>query len=254
MVQTMTIAPGVTDRDVSMPTEIPIFRALLALWAYALERPAVFGAIAYLYVSAIGLLYNAVYFRGFDIDVLAFYEVGDFLLAGLRRPLILLIPIAIVAASILLGVVTVVLDRLHKRFRRELESSLSSAGGRRAWAATLDRRYNDVNERWNRRTMLLDRHLLTIYLVLAVVLSASVVISLATADASEITRQSRRHCVYTEESGTRPVAGPAFYIGSTQAVYFFLSEGALHLVPRDRVTRITRVDPPASGQCAALAG
>lgn len=251
----MTIAPDETDRGVSIrSTEIPIFRVLAALWAYALERPAVFGALAYLYVSATGLLYNVVFFRSFDIDVLAFYEVGDFLLAGLRRPLILLIPIAIVAASVLLGVVTVVLDRLHKRVRRDLTTSLSSAGGRRTWAAALATRYNELNERWNRRTVLLDRHLLTIYLLLAVVLSASVVISLATADASEITRETRRHCVYTEDSATRPIAEPAFYIGSTQAVYFFLSDGALHLVPRDRVTRIVRVDLPASAQCAALSG
>jgi hypothetical protein len=85
-------------------------------------------------------------------------------------------------------------------------------------------------------------------------MSASVVISLATAEASGITRQTRRHCVYTEESATRPAAGPAFYIGSTQAVYVFLSEGALHLLPRDQVTRIMRVDLPASGPCAALPG
>ena len=52
-----------SDANTSEPpyTPMPTFRALRALGVYALEKPAIFGVLAYLYVSAIGLLYNVVY-------------------------------------------------------------------------------------------------------------------------------------------------------------------------------------------------
>lgn len=61
------------------------------------EQPALVVSALYLFASLIGLVYSWAFLRSFGIDVLQFSEIGDFLLASLKEPIIWLLVIVTVA-------------------------------------------------------------------------------------------------------------------------------------------------------------
>lgn len=61
------------------------------------DQPALFISVLYLFASLIGLVYSWAFLRSFGIDVMQYSEVGDFLLASLKEPVIWLLVIVTVA-------------------------------------------------------------------------------------------------------------------------------------------------------------
>lgn len=57
------------------------------LLSYASEHPGAVLTGFYVMASAIGLIYSWYFFRGFGIDVLIYYEIGDFALASIKEPM-----------------------------------------------------------------------------------------------------------------------------------------------------------------------
>lgn len=72
-----------------------IWLTLKTIWGYAGRTPAWSIAILYFYVSFMGTLYSVLYFNFLNINVLEYYYIDDFILSGLQRPLIVIMPIAI---------------------------------------------------------------------------------------------------------------------------------------------------------------
>jgi hypothetical protein len=103
-----------------------------AIYHYAEQHLGLIGVILYAYVSAIGLLYSQSLYWVIGINPLDFFETSDFLLAGLRHPIALVLPAVIfisdAAFSLLLFLPVLsmtplwkkagVPDRLVDRFRR----------------------------------------------------------------------------------------------------------------------------------------
>ena len=232
------------------PYTVATFRALRALGVYALEKPAIFGALAYFYVSAIGLLYNVVYFNYFDMDVVSFYEAGDFLLSGLRRPLLLLVPIGLITVAILYGIVTFVLDRAVARYVARLPQRLPS-GSRLQSLKSFARRYAQLDDWMQERTKRVIRPaMLTIYVVASFAFSVSLVVVWAKRDASRFFLEKPPYCVRIEDGETKELSKtPLYYLGSTQAAYLFhsgpnlpgLPPSDLYVIPRARI-RMLRVE------------
>lgn len=57
------------------------------------EQPALVVSVLYLFASLIGLVYSWAFLRSFGINVLQYSEIGDFLLASLKEPMIWLLVI-----------------------------------------------------------------------------------------------------------------------------------------------------------------
>jgi hypothetical protein len=52
-----------------------------------LANPTAILSLMYLYVTAIGMLYSLVLYRNFEISILDYSEIGDFLLAAFKNPI-----------------------------------------------------------------------------------------------------------------------------------------------------------------------
>jgi hypothetical protein len=80
------------------------------------ENYAFIGSLLYLYATAIGIIYAAVFYSAFGINIFDHVEIGDFLLAGLRNYSVLLavgwqvfvVYLTIVTVSYFLGQVSVI--------------------------------------------------------------------------------------------------------------------------------------------------
>jgi hypothetical protein len=59
---------------------------------YFLDNPTLVVTLFYLYFTAIGMLYSAVLYRNFGINIFDFSEIADFLLAAFKNPIALLAP------------------------------------------------------------------------------------------------------------------------------------------------------------------
>lgn len=61
------------------------------------QQPALVVSVLYLFASLIGLVYSWAFLRSFGINVLQYSEIGDFLLASLKEPVIWLLVVLAVA-------------------------------------------------------------------------------------------------------------------------------------------------------------
>ena len=101
--------------------------------AFLRAHPAFAGTALYLYVSAVGSVYQWVYFSAFGINIFDFAEANDFLLAAFRRPaaLVLLLSslgifgILMLASDTIAGFGTSVAGRLS-----EAKSRVTRSAGR----------------------------------------------------------------------------------------------------------------------------
>ena len=73
------------------------------------EHPAVLFSLAYVYFAILGLIYKWSLFRRFDIDILDYAEINDFLLAAFNVPQTILLAIAapLLVAALYVGAVAV---------------------------------------------------------------------------------------------------------------------------------------------------
>lgn len=53
---------------------------------FFLDNPTLALTLLYLYVTAVGMLYSAVLYRKFGINIFDYAEIADFLLAALKNP------------------------------------------------------------------------------------------------------------------------------------------------------------------------
>ncbi len=60
------------------------------------EHPALAVSFGYLAASALGMLFSRRYYRRFDIDFFNYAEIGDFLMAALREPIMFLLTLGAV--------------------------------------------------------------------------------------------------------------------------------------------------------------
>lgn len=107
------------DEDPARPT----FRLLREVWIHAVSRAVLSGAVFCGYVTIVGLIYNVVYFGPFNIEPFESYDTQDFLLAGLRIPILLALPPAMMLGGFLFGVAVLVVDRLDRRWRGALRGA-----------------------------------------------------------------------------------------------------------------------------------
>jgi CRP-like cAMP-binding protein len=96
-----------------------------------IDRSALIVGVFYLYVSLVGVLFSYVFYRKFGVNVFSYFDISDFLLSGLKEPLILLIPVGafLFAALLLAGNYTwrrfwtAKIDRWIKTFDRPNQST-----------------------------------------------------------------------------------------------------------------------------------
>jgi hypothetical protein len=94
------------------------------------EHPAFLLTSLYFVASSIGLVYSWAFLRGFDINILHYAEISDFLLASLKEPLTWLLT--------LMGCLSVILDNAMSR-----RVAQKSRGRFFRWYAS--KRYRQVN-------------------------------------------------------------------------------------------------------------
>lgn len=58
------------------------------------DNPGLVLSLGYLYLTGIGMAYQARFYRAFGVDILDFTDAGDFILAGVRDPIIMLLSLA----------------------------------------------------------------------------------------------------------------------------------------------------------------
>ena len=58
---------------------------------YLLDNPTLALTLLYLYVTAVGMLYAAVLYGRFGINIFDYSEIPDFLLAAFKNPIVLLV-------------------------------------------------------------------------------------------------------------------------------------------------------------------
>src|SRR3712207_3713565 len=66
-----------------------------------LDHPTLALTFLYLYLTAIGMLYSAVLYRSFGINIFDYSEIADFLFAALKNPIALLLTGSQVAAVLI---------------------------------------------------------------------------------------------------------------------------------------------------------
>src|SRR5215213_5447662 len=64
---------------------------------YFLDNPTLALTLLYLYVTAVGMLYSAVLYGRFGINIFDYSEIADFLLAAFKNPVSFLSPVILVA-------------------------------------------------------------------------------------------------------------------------------------------------------------
>jgi hypothetical protein len=74
---------------------------------YLLDNPTLALTLLYLYVTAVGMLYSAVLYRSFGINIIDYSEIGDFLLAALKNSIAFLV----LALQVLLYYATALYER-----------------------------------------------------------------------------------------------------------------------------------------------
>lgn len=77
----------------------------LKMWAYLKKNPTFLLTCLYLSVSGLGLLYEYILFREFDINILDYSEAADFFLAAFKRPDAFVASMAIVLTLVFYRVV-----------------------------------------------------------------------------------------------------------------------------------------------------
>ncbi len=90
---------------------IPFHLVLLQRSRHLLQQhPALGLTLGYLFLTAVGMIYEWIFFNAFDLQIIDFADPGDFLLVAFRQPLLLLI-------TLLSVWVVVRLIRRHERRR-----------------------------------------------------------------------------------------------------------------------------------------
>ena len=239
----MDIASTVEDQPEQSDNTRDHWRLVLK---YARERPGAVGAVLYVYVSLIGVLFNQAYFAEFGIPILEYFEVGDFLLSGLRQPVLLVIPAVMVIAYALYGAATVYLDQVVTRFRERtlprLQRSQSVSARTGVWAMNLDRRLGALTEP-------LSRYIPLFFASFALLFSFAVVAIQGKLEAAKVMKRAKATmCVYVDNGLLQQT--PLIRLGSAQRVMFFIDQSSesVAIIPRERV-RSLRINSEPSESC-----
>lgn len=224
-------------------------QALLAIWKYALEKPAAIVSILYIYVSLVGLLYNVSYFYWFNINVVQFYDVTDFILACLRNPPALLVPIITIFLLAIVGMVVLVFDRAIRKWTNYTASRIESTnienrGLLMRGFIGYDRfagRFHEKTKGWA------DPNVIPFFSLLGLILSVFIIFLIATWNYAGTKDGDEDYCVYLGNMRNSVFSLPVKYVGSIQSMYFFWnpSTNSVDFIPQRAVTRITRIEGPS---------
>jgi hypothetical protein len=110
------------------PLPRPLWYGLGAAYQYVVDHLVLAGLFLYAYVTLIGLLYSEAVYWTIGINPLDFFEPTDFLLAGLRHPVALTIPVVIFIFYVgLLLIMDLPTSWLRKRFHPAEPDAVESA-------------------------------------------------------------------------------------------------------------------------------
>ena len=201
------------------------------------SHPAIAGTILYLYASAVGGVYEAVYFSAFGINAFEFADANDFLLAALRQPrALLLLAVSLFAYGGVMLFRTAIENAIDSRSARLITgpSIFARLAGRSLAATLVDGPFwAGTMGKWLARTVF------TIAFVAYSVLPMSLA---AIVDAARVKRSGESVQVALRGT-TEPLT--LVFVGTTER-YLFLYDpdaGATHVVPSANVETITFMNP-----------
>jgi hypothetical protein len=206
---------------------------------FFLENPTLVLSLLYLYATSMGLLYSAVLYARFGINILDYAEISDFLLAAFKN----LFPLLAAGASVLfylalLAYAGSVRKPQARRDKLQYEASIRSNTGSDEHLTPLQKHQRFVGKMW-------DVMALAILLAISVVSSALfLTYSVAGRDASSIkdgetTAVDVRYRSFLSSTGQVKEAGLAL-IGATQKAVFFYDVDAKHtiVIPQAQIVSI----------------
>lgn len=232
----------VAARAVAAPDRYSVLSSLLphALQTFRRE-PAIAITLCYLLVAMAGIFYNYSFYREFGVPILSLSQVGDFLVAGIQRPMALLLVLSTFPLCWLL-------DRINtwRRQRHHLRRVQP-----RAAPASLPQRWLSAYFDWRYRQ---DWFLRASYVAVIVLYGWSFVALYANYRADAVKRGEAaqvRIWLNGDASGLAPKQSKAWtYLGAV-ANYVFVYD------PQERrsvvlpVNNILRIEPVASTPGAA---
>jgi hypothetical protein len=97
-----------------------------AIKTFARENPTMILTLCYIVITAIGTGYSFFFYREFDINIIKFADLSDFLLAAVLEPLSLIIFALILAFIIFVYWIDILFRKRFKGYRNFLEKRLKS--------------------------------------------------------------------------------------------------------------------------------
>ena len=91
---------------------------------FSRENPAMILTFCYVLITAIGIGYSFFFYREFDINIIKFADLSDFLLAAILEPLSLLMFLLIVVLILLMYCLDVLFRKRFKLYRKFAEKFL----------------------------------------------------------------------------------------------------------------------------------
>jgi hypothetical protein len=192
---------------------------------FFLDNPTFALTLAYLYVTAIGMLYSAVLYGRFGINIFEHSEIVDFILAAFKNPIAILLGALQGAALALSYYVVPPVMRWWRAKRMNLEPEQ-------------EERLADLAKRAYRRSILTSAVLITAFLILFFTYAAAD----ATAFSIEHGYNRKVEVRYRSFSGSAgQVTMPGLqFIGATQRAVFFYDADHKHtiVIPQSQLVSI----------------
>jgi|SRR5215211_387871 hypothetical protein len=197
---------------------------------FFLDNPTLALTLAYLYVTAIGMLYSAVLYGRFGINIFDHSEIVDFILAAFKNPIAILLGALQGAALALSYYVVMPVMRWWRAKRMILEPEQ-------------EERLSDIAKRAYRRSILTSAVLITAFLILF--------FTYAAADAAAFSiehdynqKVEVRYRSFSGSAGQVTMPGLQF-IGATQRAVFFYDADHKHtiVIPQSQIVSIEVPQP-----------
>ena len=212
----------------------PLWQHFLAFFR---EKPAIFGAVLYIYVSVVGLLFNLILFLHFDIYILDYYNITDFLISGLRQPFLLVVFISVPSVLIVVSFGFEYLYNLQAKFAKYIVAKIESSTN---WLLVTLKKYLEFLSTLAERLWWLGHFMIVSYATMGVLLSVVLVWVWAEKNAFQI-HSSPMFQVSLKGNSENQAISRIFLIGSTQDLLFFKHEciDRVTVVPIGEIQQIT---------------
>lgn len=90
------------------------------------DHPTFILTVSYFFVTLIGIIYSFFYYREFEINILKFADLSDFLLAAMVEPISILIFLAVIVFSLLAFIADFWLRNKYKGYGRWLTNKFAA--------------------------------------------------------------------------------------------------------------------------------